>query len=959
MGKGSQRLLCPTLVARDDELAVLAALRANASAGKGETVLIGGDAGIGKTALIRRFVENARAGASRVLIAECTEIEARRPLGPFMDAIEQARRAGFIRSDDANRLTTPLTGPVDDTLQPRLFQSVTRQFATVARSGGLVLVLEDLHWADPASRDLFAYLARRIRAEPIVLVATYRTDELHRRHPLRPLIAELVAARIAREMTIAPLDARGVTRFLRETLHLEADPARAFREAVDARCEGNPFFMEETLEALRLRGDLAQQDGKWIPRDDIQVAVPETIRDAVERRVSSLDDEAARMLRVAAVIGQRFDFYLLSRISGVSADRLVELLRSAIAAQLVVESEERGVFAFRHALTRESVMADLLEPERRSLHLRIAETLEPDPDDHAEELAYHFDEGGELEKAFRAHLNASDRARPFGASVQALQHIRRALELAPEGEDQIALHARLAEAETRIDMARGLRAYDDLIERCLAAGRMLEAGGALAFAAGIRVGVGDPKAHEYARRAVEMLEPLGATRELARALEALGRYRMFAGDLEAGRDAAVRGEQIARSLGLTQLALMCRMTSILFSGDEEGNARVLRGVIEEARSIGLVGIAFRAYNNLFVCYSGWSIAERDRVFDEWRRYADEIGFVNVGLQSRAVRHWIGHGDFDAALQNAIDASESGHAFGLGAQLGAALIRVSREGPSAGHAALAAAEERASAVIQDVRQSDLLGIVEILALEGEFGKILALPDIEAGDPPVVIAALRAAHAVGDSDAIARWSAKAESLRHKLDPRDREIHANWWSTNAALYLDAERAASAGDVERASELFERVAQALDSLDMPALATAVRLRGVELLAPHDAASAERTLEKIASFWRGAKATWYLGELDRWARAHRIALAASQPSAATRPVKSLTEREIEVARLVAIGLTNKDIADRLVISERTAEGHVQRILDKLGFRSRSQIAAWHASGRVDIAAREGAAAAR
>jgi DNA-binding CsgD family transcriptional regulator len=240
------------------------------------------------------------------------------------------------------------------------------------------------------------------------------------------------------------------------------------------------------------------------------------------------------------------------------------------------------------------------------------------------------------------------------------------------------------------------------------------------------------------------------------------------------------------------------------------------------------------------------------------------------------------------------------------------------------------------------------VAQILLLQDDLADVLAQPG--AGRRwqnwrigKAVITALYAARALGDSAAATEWSAVAEEMRDRRDfPRF-----------AAIYADAERAIDAGDRERASRLLADVADALEQIDAPAIATRLRLRRAELLRQRDRHAALDELTRVAAFWQRAKATWYLGQLEQWARQHDLDWPIERDEARrAAPMKTLTEREQEVARLVAKGLTNKEIADRLVISERTAEGHVQRILDKLGFRSRAQIAAWQAAPSGEVVAR-------
>jgi DNA-binding CsgD family transcriptional regulator len=947
------------LVARDEEQAALAEALAAAARGRGQTILIGGDAGVGKSALIRRFADEARAAAARVLVGECVEIDARRPLAPFLDVVEQARRASFIRPEDAMRLG-PILTENDPSSKPRMFDAFARLFGGVARQAQLVLIIEDVHWADDISRELLIYLARRLRAEPVVLAITYRTDELHRRHPLRPFVADLAASRLARSLTLTPLDRAATARVVRDTLALSRSAPPTLVDALDRRCEGNPFFIEETLEAMRARGALRYRDGAWVGIDAPEFALPDSVRDAVGRRYIMLSDEAQRTLRIAAVIGQRFEFDLLSLVAEVPQERLAEMLRSAIDAQLVVE-REASTFAFRHALTRESVLAELLEPERRTWHRAIGLALErrPDTADLVEELAYHFDAGGERERAYKAHLAAAERARALAAFIPARDHLQRALALADPEQDTFKLEAELAQAEAWVDTAKGERAWEALAHRALAAGRTLEAGQGFAYVGALQFTTGAASAGAYLERAIGLLEPLGPTRQLAHAYDFLAQWHLYSGETEPGERAAARGIEVAEQVGAPVRAASIRVTQSMFGSDLERQIVAVRraiDVVSMAPTIDgslVVGAApprsasgplAKFYPLLYTAHVGLLSPERDSVLAEWRAWADEANHSDAGglLQVRAARE-VGRGDFDEALR----CIEQSQGFGddLMASIPEAFVRMAREGPQAAAPIVERARRgslrpgAANAIDREVAQMRLL--------EGDFAAILATPGASgqfrnARIGKAVITALFAARVLGDEAATAAWYARADELRERKDV----------ARFAATYADAERAVSAGDLAKGLPLLESVADGMERFDSPAIATRLRLRRALLMRDRDRAGADREVDRVAEFWRRAKATWFLNELAQWARASGLAWPAdAAPARSAVSAKALTEREIEVARLVALGLTNKDIADRLVISERTAEGHVQRILDKLGFRSRSQIAAWHASGRAEVRA--------
>ncbi len=224
-----RRILCPVLIGRDVELARLDALLRESLDRHGRTALVSGEAGIGKTALVHRFVQQARQLGARVLSGECTEIDARRPLGPFMDI---ARATNRLASLPIGEKATAATD------RYRLYSAFTSLLADLARERPTVIVIEDLHWADEASLELFPYLARKLRDVPLLLLATYRSDELHRRHPLRPVLAELSRNRIAHDIALRRLD--GASQRCRPTLRGSCNTRQSSGSASTSICCPSP-----------------------------------------------------------------------------------------------------------------------------------------------------------------------------------------------------------------------------------------------------------------------------------------------------------------------------------------------------------------------------------------------------------------------------------------------------------------------------------------------------------------------------------------------------------------------------------------------------------------------------------------------------------------------------------------------------------------------------------------------
>jgi predicted ATPase len=333
---------------------------------------VSGEAGVGKSAAIRDFVQRARGLGVRAFTGECTEIDARRPFGPFMDIARAA-----------NRLSSLPVAPPDAATagadRYRLHSFFATLLADLSRERPIVIVVEDLHWADEASLELFPHLARKLRGAQLLLVGTYRSDELHRRHPLRPVLSELGRGRLAVDIPLRRLTEEEVADFLREAMRLDRAPTPEFRRAIFETCEGNPLFMEEALRALAERGDVEYREGSWRRTKEVaDIAIPDTLRDAILERFTPLPAETQNVLRYAAVIGQDFEFDLLLHVTGSEDADLVGALRASIDAQLVVErpDEERtDRYSFRHALTRESVLLDLLKRERRRVHALVGAAI--------------------------------------------------------------------------------------------------------------------------------------------------------------------------------------------------------------------------------------------------------------------------------------------------------------------------------------------------------------------------------------------------------------------------------------------------------------------------------------------------------------------------------------------------------------------------------------------------------
>jgi DNA-binding NarL/FixJ family response regulator len=939
-------MLCPVLVGRDAELGSLETILAEVVTRTGRVALVGGDAGIGKSRLLDAFISRARASGARALAAQCAQAEERRPFGPFVDLLQGARDATRIFRAESDLAVA------DPEIRFRALRSFASVFADLAKQGPLLVAIDDLQWADEATMDLFAYLARSLHSKQVLLIGSYRTDELHRLHPLRSVIAALAQARLADSLILRPLTLAGSREMVRATLGLSTPAPREFTAALHERCEGNPFFIEEVLKALAETGDLVWRDAAWHYVGRLaDPVIPASVRDIVQNRLDVLPDDARAALRVAAVIGLSFDFPLLQRLTAMSEHDLTNALRSAVAAQLVEEIPEptRDRFRFRHALTRESVLADLLGRERRELHREVAKALEArsGPDLESEELAYHFDEAAEREPAFRYHVLASAHAEKLSAFSNARKHLERALELAPDSVDLPELHLRFSRAALLSGDGRGaLRAANDAKKRYEERGDARGLGLALGAISDADWHLGQA---EEARRAAEESfrahESLGKPCDVSDAVRRMAQLALFNDDSRT--EWAERTVEIGRRCAQPTtevIGLICLGAAL----GRQGNAAALVELEKALRlsmELNAPDLVYQA--RLFLidvaARLGAAPAERRAMYQELVAHASEHGFLSDQLLTVEVEEAIALGDFDEALRLA-DQISPDTMYGADAELRVALIHVARKGLEktpeieALRRRLLGAPTMWRALATTTAQVFLLADQPRAALEhAELARELLREGSQRFTVDVaVICAIESARRLGDAPALDGWIAVALDEGPAAESLVRRARR--------AFAGAEQARRKGDLGRAVQLSAASVEALDHSQWPFVESVARLRHADLLLElgdqEARATATAELAGVVAFWRRAGAPWYLERLRDWGRERRLRLPAATKTQ-IRSTKALTQREREVATLVTEGLTNRQISERLVISERTVESHVERVMEKLSRHSRAEIAAW------------------
>ncbi|HZA19260.1 MAG TPA: AAA family ATPase, partial [Actinomycetota bacterium] len=521
----SQRVSSPDFIGRVRELELLRGAFDRTRTGDPASVFVAGEAGVGKTRLVDEFTATAVADGARILSGGCIELsQGSLPFAPIVEALR-----GLLEStapDDLDELlgparaefgrllpelagapTTSLSDMGIESGRGRLFELILGLLQRLAERSPTVLVIEDLHWADDSTRDLVRFLVRNQRHPGAMLLATHRSDEIHRRHPLRPFLAALDQIKGVDRLEVNRFGRGEVFEQLRSIL--ERDPDTELVERLYSLSEGNPFYVEE----LVCTGEEA-----------IQHELPSSLRDAVMVRVDTLSDDAQEMLRVAATAGKRIEHPLLQQVSSLSERSLIDALREAVAHHLLIADDERQSYAFRHALVREAIYTDLLPGERSALHATFASILRENRDlagsgaAGAAELAYHFHEANLLEDALIASIEAGHAAEQTYAFTEAQRQFERALELWERVEEPEAKSGR-----SRIDVIR--RAAEN------------------AYMMGVH-----RRAIAHITRAIELVDAQEDPVTAGMLHERLGRYHWTNGDGEAALAAVREGVRLLPAL---------------------------------------------------------------------------------------------------------------------------------------------------------------------------------------------------------------------------------------------------------------------------------------------------------------------------------------------------------------------------------------------------------------------------
>jgi len=993
----ASRVSSPILIGRVPELAQLESARRRATDGLGSTVLLAGEAGVGKTRLVTEVAERARADGAEVLQGGCILLgDGALPYAPVIEAIRGLLRR--ITADDLEavfgpgrselaRLVPDLGPVVEETAsglnigsaQGRLFELLLGVLERLARRAPVVFIVEDIHWSDRSTMDLLGFLVRNLREVPVTLLLTYRSDELHRRHPLLPFLAEIGRVAGVERIELQPFDGGESAQQLRAIAGHDLDPN--LLQSIHARSGGNAFFAEELLVAAG---------------DDGDGELPQTLRDLLLARVADLAESTQEFLRVASAAGQRVDPALLAAAVGMDGSAVYAALRESVGHRVLVPDPTAGVerYAFRHALLQEAIYDDLLPGERNRLHAAFARTLEASSGGdarHAAELAYHWYAAHDLPRALEAAVAAGDAAEGAYAFHEALDQFERAIDLwdrvpdaeALAGRDRVDLLAALAGVARFHEPARAVTHIQAAIRLADESGDPVRVGllnerlGRYAWIAG--QGELAQEAHRTAMRMIPAQPPSAAR---ARAIAGLAQILMLSARFEDSRELAEEGLALARVVGARDIeghALNTRGLDRGVGGDVDGALEDLAQALAIAEEVGLVDDIGRAYAN------------RTWAFDVAGRLDEAIEVAEVGVVVSArlglMRFFGAHllceasdclyrlGRWDES-ELAVRRAEQSGTLGINDILIAELhgrhaLARGRFDEAAEHLRpLARLAERAADVqfISPVQAS----LAELALWQGRPDDAAAsaaaairlvgfTPEIRIGehyalglranaDRAEIARARRTPDEVRAALAAGGDLLEAMRARHAETLADRPAFA---SISEPWLLLCEAEATRLQRRPNPDAWDASARAWEGVRRPQAVAYARWREAEaLLAVRgDRSRAVEALKTAHAIGTLLRAEPLVREIEALAARARLTLEAADADGHADPSESpsasddgvafgLTAREREVLALVALGRTNRQIAEELFISENTAGVHVSNIIGKLAVNGRGEAAA-------------------
>jgi DNA-binding CsgD family transcriptional regulator len=970
-------VLSPGLVGRADQLSALEAALGRAGSGEPAAVLIGGEAGVGKSRLVDEFARRSRRAGARVLAGGCLELGADGlPFAPFTSVLRELVRdlgadgvAGLLPAGatrELARLLPEFGEPAgsDDAgaSRARLFEQMLILLEQLADRGPLMLIVEDAHWADRSTRDLLEFLIRNQRTiGGLLIVVTYRSDDLHRTHPLRPLLAEL-----GRVGWVTRIELGRLTRA--DTYELVARlTGRELREGeartVYRRTLGNPLFVEALV-------------GGGEPGSGL----PDSLRDLLIAGVRRLPEPTQDVVRIASAGGEQVGHALLAAVTGLDDGALSSALRPAVAANVLLTGSDG--YSFRHALIREAVHDELLPGERGGLHGRFARAIEGDPllvppGRAPVERAYHWyaalDPGWALISAWQAAAE-SGRALAYAEQLAMLSRVLELWDRVPDaaariGSDHVAvLEAAIQAAELAGEFDRGVALATGALKEVdpgsepVRAALLLSSRGHLAKVAG---------REDYAKDLMEAvrLVPAGAPPAArARVLEMAAHdiHHREGYDPAEARARAEEAVAVARQAGDPEIEAMA-LVALACAEPSTATLERNRALLAEARAAATRASAYEPLLRVAITESDIleGLGEHElaaAVAREGVAAAVEYGLARtsgVTLAVNLAEPLLSLGRWDEAAEVIERALEF-----MPPRVGRSSVWRLAGDLALGRGDLPAAAARAASVraaLDGVRYKDEHQLPmarlesQVRLAEGRAAEAMAAVE----DPldrysvsasprygwPLLVAGARACLAAAAGDQA--LATRAEALRERMRTAAGQLVADGVSQLAHRLTFTAEMARADRLGPAGQLaaWDEAARAWETASEPYPMAVALLRSAEAaLAAGDHDGGADRLRRAAKLAGRLGAAALSDDIALLARRARIGLGLDDdPGAGAEPAQrelGLTAREFEVLRLVAAGRSNREIAAELFISAKTASVHVSNILGKLGVASRGEAAA-------------------
>lgn len=962
-GKRATDLVATSIVGRHREQERLRQLLDRALDGRGGLALVSGEAGIGKSTLVDELAREARRRGALVLSGACYDLTTTPPYGPWTEAVRslssqssEPRQPSWIESpEDLESFGS----------QDVLFEEARRFFAGLASERSLVIVLEDLHWSDPASLEVLRYLARESDPISLLLVATFRADEVARDHHLFTLLPLLVREAGAARIELASLTAADVRELLGKLYILSGEDEARLAGYLQQRAEGNPFYVTEVLRVLEHERLLRPAQDGWRVGKLEDAPLPPLARQVIEGRLARLDPDVQRSLEIAAVIGQNVPLGIWRAASGVDDAELAAAVGRAIDAHLIVERPDPAILGFTHALVRETLYLRQPLQQRRLLHQRVAEILATRPEPPLNEVAFHFARADDP-RAVDWLVRAGERALAFYATNDAISALTRAHELAGRSGLDLSLNAYRMRASAHAitgDFERARRDYEFVLDRARTTGEravewkalidlgMLWAerdyertgnycrtaldlardiddqqmiGHSLNRIANWHVNLDEVElALPLHREALEIFEQRGDEEAVADTLDFLGMASYLGTDLDASTDYYERAITIFRNRDNRQRLAGC-LAALALNGGEMNSEFAAPVYRESAFWIGRADEALALAREI-----GWRAGEALALFT----LSMTTGIRgNLGLALESVEEML-------AISERVDHRQWTVAgrFTLG-WIRMALLDLEQASVEMEQALATARLSRSRFWI--ISSASALAIIRTAAGDLDHAAAVlsgvTVPDelgVSAGGRFCWFAQGTLAHARGDLD-------RALSIVERLEAtRARPVPDHGIPTLMKLHGDVlVRLGRDTDAER-KYLAARDAASLFGF-RPLLWRIEAARGdlyKEMGRREDALAALQSATSTQS-----AIAWTINDESMrrqfLARA-RTVLADEPASGQLSPAVQLSPREIDVLRLLTDGMSDREIAEQLFISPRTVMRHVTSILNKLNVPSRTAAA--------------------